>query len=160
PIVSVNLTPGVSLSGLQAQLTWNGGTPQSAVTFGTSGHSASDTYTLAVQVASPVTTTGLYYWQLSVQVTPSVGNAYTLFLSGTAAVVATDTADPFGPGWSLAGLDRLLTVTMPYGGPTGVLWEYGSGQTRFFQALGNGQFVSPLNDMGSLSQAVPNGTYT
>ena len=37
---------------IQAQLTWNGGSPQGWITLGTSGHSAGDIYDLAVQDSS------------------------------------------------------------------------------------------------------------
>src|SRR6185437_8675695 len=49
-------------------LTWNG-TPESPVTFDTSGHSAGDVYALGVQVPTPVSSTGVYSWQ--VQLTTS-----------------------------------------------------------------------------------------
>ena len=44
---------------LSVQLTWDG-TPQSAVTFTTTGDSAGDTLVLDTQVSTPVSTTGAH----------------------------------------------------------------------------------------------------
>ena len=52
PIVEATLlsdSGGSVPSQIQVQLTWNNGAPQSWVNFSTSGHSAGDTYLLAVQ---------------------------------------------------------------------------------------------------------------
>jgi len=51
---------------IQAQLTWNNGTPQSWVTFATTGHSAGGHYALAAQVSSAVNSTGIYPWQVQI----------------------------------------------------------------------------------------------
>ena len=44
----------------------NSGSPQSWVVYTTTGHSASDTYLVGDQVASAVTSSGMYSWQLQV----------------------------------------------------------------------------------------------
>jgi RHS repeat-associated protein len=129
---------------IQVQLTWNG-TPQPAVTYSTAGHNPGDTYALAVQVSTPVTTTGVYPWQLQITATFSDGSVLTQVCSGSAAVVANDTS-PYGAGWSLAGVDQLVPVT------GGVLWVYGSGGSRFFTKGPGNTFVSPANDFGTLVQ--------
>src|SRR5262249_15741505 len=78
---------GSGPSSLQAQLTWNNGTPQSAVTFGTTGHAAGDVYLLSTQVANAVSATGVYPW--SVQLTASfTGDTITRTLSGNSLVIA------------------------------------------------------------------------
>src|SRR5262249_47895561 len=46
------------------------------------------------------------------------------------------------------------------GVPAGVLWVYGSGQSRFFQGPVGGPFQSPPNDFGTLVQAPAGGPYT
>jgi RHS repeat-associated protein len=137
---------------IQAQLTWNNGTPQSWVTFSTSGHSAGDVYLLDLQVASAVTSTGLYPWKVEVQVTQS-GDTLDRTIADTAVVVVNGSSDPFGQGWSLAGLDRLVIDS------AGVGWAEGGGGSRYFAATGGGTFLSPPNDRGTLVQ---NGdsTYT
>src|SRR5439155_913906 len=48
-------------SGIDVQLTWNG-SAGSWVSFTTTSHSAGDTYLLATQVSSAVTSTGAYSW--------------------------------------------------------------------------------------------------
>jgi RHS repeat-associated protein len=136
---------------LQARLTWNGGSPGSWVTFSTSGHSAGDTYVMDIQVGSAVTSTGLYSWTMDVKATYPNSYVVTRSVSGSTPVVVIGTATPFGQGWGLAGLDRLIPVS------GGVLWVYGaSGTARFFSTLngagGITYFLSPPNDFGSLQQ--------
>jgi RHS repeat-associated protein len=143
-------------SQIQVRLTWNNGTPSSWTTFSTSGHQAGDTYLLAAQVGSAVASTGAYPWQLDVKVHYSGGSPVDLPATGTAGVVVRDQAGPnFGPGWGIAGLDRLVS----YSG--GVLWVYGAGGSRVFPSAGGGSFTSPANDFGSLIQNGDNSyTYT
>jgi RHS repeat-associated protein len=145
-------------SQIQAQLTWNNGTPQSWVTYTTTGHSAGDVYVLDTQVSSAVTSTGLYPWQVEVKVTIG-GNTIDRIVAGTAVIVVNNSSSPytdyFGQGWSLAGLDKLVI------GGSGVGWVYGTGGTRYFIALTGGAFLSPPNDFGSLQQNLDNSyTYT
>jgi hypothetical protein len=142
PMIAVALEslPGdVVPTSMQAQLTWNNGTPQSWVTFSTSGHAAGGAYWLTVQVNTAVKTTGVYPWKVEVQATlPNGGGIVDRTVTGIAAVVANDSTtavDPFGPGWSVSGDDRLLAVSASSGVPAGVLWIYGSGEARFFQSL-------------------------
>src|SRR5207302_49166 len=69
PIIEATLDSDPSGSvptNISVQLTWNGGTPQTAVNFSTTGHSAGDVYLLDAQVASAVTSTGAYSWSLSI----------------------------------------------------------------------------------------------
>src|SRR6266849_4576160 len=74
---------------LQAQLTWNNGTPQSWVTLGTSGLSGGGTYWFTLQVNSPVTTTGVYPFKVEVQATlPGSGGTIDRTFTGLADVVA------------------------------------------------------------------------
>src|SRR5207302_4979010 len=59
-----------------------------------------------------------------------------------------------GQGWSIGGVDSLVSVT------GGVLWVYGTGGSRFFGSLGSGAFLSPPSDMGTLTQSLIDSTYT
>src|SRR5262245_22307384 len=111
---------------IQVQLTWNGGAPQSSVTFSTTGHSAGDDYLVAAQVNSAVSSTGAFSWSLAITVNLSGGGTANLNVNGTAYVVSNTTNDPFSSGWSLAGLDKLVSVS------GGVLRVYGAGGVRFF----------------------------
>jgi RHS repeat-associated protein len=152
-IFSSDSTAGVPTL-LKARLTWNGGTPGSWVTFGTSGHSAGDIYDLAFQVSPAVTATGYYSWTIDVQVTYPGNLAISRSASGYTAVVVQGTTDPFGAGWSLAGLDSIISVT------GGVLLLHGSGgAASFFSSLGSGNFLSPPDDFGTLTQNQVNSTY-
>src|SRR5207237_4461939 len=73
-------------------------------------------------------------------------------VSGTAYVVANGTSDPFTIGWSIAGIDNLVSIS------GGVLWVSGAGGFRVFTGSGS-TYTSPANDFGTL---VKNGdnTYT
>jgi len=139
---------------ISVQLTWNNGTPQTAVNFSTTGHSAGDVYLLAAQVASAVTTTGAYPWSLSITATFSGTGPITRTVSGTAYVVVSSSSNPFLLGWSLAGVDQLVSVS------GGIIYVAGSGGFRVFTGSGP-TYTSPANDFGVL---VHNGdssyTYT
>src|SRR5262249_42360803 len=141
-------------SNIQAQLTWNNGTPQSAVTFSTTGHSAGDDYLLDTQVSSAVGSTGNYPWSVQLTATLTGGNIVRTS-SGNSLVTANGASDAFGYGWSLAGLDSLVSDS------NGVMWVSGSGGARYFQKGPSTTYISPANDFGTL---VKNGdgsfTYT
>jgi RHS repeat-associated protein len=130
-----------SAAGYQVRLTWNNGTPQSWVSFSPVG-GINPTQAFALQVDSPVTTSGHYTWKVEIIASYSDRGDVRRETSGTADVVAQGDS-PFGVGWSLAGLDRLL----PDSG--GVLWLYGAGGSRYFTGTG-GTYTSPANDFGTL----------
>jgi RHS repeat-associated protein len=137
-------------SSLSLQLTWNG-TTQSAVTFSTSGHSAGDSYALAARVNNAVSSSGAYPWSLHLIASFSSRGNVDRTVSGTAWAVVNDGTDPFGKGWSLAGLDHLV------GDTNSTVWVSGRGGALYFA----GGLTSPPNETGSL---VSNGdgtfTYT
>ncbi len=138
---------------IQVTLTWNG-VAQAPVVFQTTGHSPGDVYLLSTEVASPVTTTGIYTWSLDIQATLPGGTVIDRPVFGTTGVVANGPGDPYGTGWSLGSVDRL--VTDPGGD---VLDVYGSGGTRLFRSGPGGTFLSPSNDFGTLVRN-GDGTYT
>jgi RHS repeat-associated protein len=148
--------PGAAVpTSLQARLTWNGGTPGSWVSFSTSGHSSGDLYDMALQVASAVTSVGYYPYTVDVQATV-YGQTVTRSTSGYLAVVPLDiSTNPFGNGWTLAGIDTIQSVT------GGVLWIDGAtAGARFFTSLGSGAFQSPPNDLGTLTENTGTGTFS
>jgi RHS repeat-associated protein len=171
---SVNVRPVISLAimgvfgdsaptTLQAQLTWNNGTPQSWVTISTAGHTTNSFYSFALQVSSAVAQTGVYPWQVEVQATlPDTSVIDRTFTGYIGAVVNDSTVsgqvDPFGPGWTVRGVDQLLPVSGVSGVPDGVLYVYGQGQSRYFLKNADGSYLSPANDFGTL--ALSGGTYT
>src|SRR5207248_10344189 len=152
PIIETTLSsdPGGAVpSNISVQLTWNNGTPQTAVNFSTTGHSAGDVYLLDAQVASAVTSTGAYPWSITITATVS-GNPINRTVSGTAYVVVSPSTNPLLVGWSIAGVDQLVTIS------GGIMWVYGAGGYRVFTGSGP-TYVSPPNDFGTL---VKNGDNT
>src|SRR5262249_59988221 len=71
---------------IQVQLTWNNGTPQSWVTFSTTGHAAGDVYLLDTQVSSAVTASGRYPYKVEVLASFTGGDTIDRIFSGTASV--------------------------------------------------------------------------
>ena len=121
------------------------GTAQAPVTFSTTGHQPGDTYLVAVQAATSLST-GIHTWQLEVD----------SYLPGGSVVVRTQTGQlgavdrsqsSFG-GWSLSDLNQLFQDPA-----TGnVLWVSGQGESQIFTSNGNGTFTSPSGDFGTLVQ--------
>src|SRR5262249_7055483 len=139
---------------LSVVLTWNGGT-QTTLTYSTAGHNPGDTYLLAPQVASPVAATGVYPY--SVRVIAN-GTGIDRTVSGAYAAVV-NANSPFGAGWNLDGLDRLVNISSTTA--TGLLWVYGSGDRHFFALQPDGSYRSPLDDFGTLvKNADDSYTYT
>jgi RHS repeat-associated protein len=153
PVVQVALQTsptGSTPTSIQEQLTWNG-TVQNWVTFSTTGYQAGAVYQLAVQVTSAVAASGMYNWSTDVRINFS-GSHQDVIVSGTAAVVANDNS-PYGPGWGISGVDRLII------GANGVLWVTGAGDSRYFASAGGNNYTSPAEDFGTLVKN-GNGTYT
>src|SRR5207244_3543633 len=117
--------------------------PQSAVNFSTTGHSAGDVYLLSAQVATAVTSTGAYSWSLSITETFSGSPNKNQTLSGTAYVLVSPSTNPLLIGWTLAGVDQLVSIS------GGVIWVYGSGGFRIFTGT-SGTLTNPANDLGTL----------
>jgi RHS repeat-associated protein len=152
PIVQVQLTSANNASlpaNITAQLTFNG-TAMGTLTYSTTGFSAGDTLTLALQSLTAVTTTGRYDYSVSVQ-----AGTWTQTFTGYTFVVAQD-ASTLGSGWSFAGVDTLLPLAASGSDPAGVLRIFGDGGYRFYQ--GTTSFTSPAGDNGTLS--VSGTTYT
>lgn len=130
---------------LHVQLTWNG-QEQDQVSFSLeNGGTENGIYTLAVQVAEPVTASGVYDWSVTVDVFgPGTDEepTWTGVATGQAQVAVRDDS-PWGAGWWLSGLDALVPVA------GGVLYVYGTGESRLFQEQ-NGIYVSPAEDFGTL----------
>src|SRR5262249_60941260 len=82
------------------------------------GQSPGDTLVMGVQVPSVVSTTGRYPW--SMQLTMNFPTAISRTLAGYSFVVSQDSS-PFGSGWTVAGVDRLVNIPAdtPNGYPAG-----------------------------------------
>jgi YD repeat-containing protein len=146
---SVDSTP----TQIQAQLTWNGGTPQSWVTFSNFSGSSTAVYLMATQVASAVASTGVYSWSIKLDASFSDRGDVVRTVTGKAYVVVNDTTQGLGYGWSIASVDRLVAD-----GSNGMMWVYGSGGSRYFSGAGP-TYTSPANDFGTLVKNV-DGTFT
>ena len=73
--------------------------------------------------------------------------------TGVAYVVAEDNS-PFGAGWTLAGVDKLVSVTATLTYAAGMLREYGSGGYGFYADNGaGGMFGSGVMGAGTRMMA-------
>src|SRR5262249_26368399 len=112
PVVQVQVTSGLSDAvphSRVASLTFN--SVNSVQTFTATGHSAGDTYLLAVQDGTQITSTGYYSWSMQVTVNYT-GGPTILTASGSMPIVVRDTSnDYFGRGWSLARMDSIVSVS-------------------------------------------------
>ena len=97
---------------------------------------------------------GVYPWKLEIKATLSGGDVIDRTISGLAPVIANGSGDPYGPGWTIQGVDSLVTDSKG-----GVLWVSGSGDGRYFRAGTGGTYLSPANDFGTLVKN-GNGTFT
>ena len=153
PTIQVALdstTSSVVPSQITVQLTFNN-VAQAPVTFNTTGYQPGATYLLPVQLAAPLSASGVYIWQANLQL--DYANQPTIYtsVSGTSQVVGN--ASPDGVGWGIAGIDHLVVSA------AGALWVTGTGDSRLFAANGSGGFTSPATDLGTLVQN-GNGTFT
>src|SRR5262249_12739459 len=124
------------------------GTPNTTTaTFTTSGHSAGDTYVLAVQNSASIVS-GIYSWNVTLTATYSTNSEVVRTVSGKDGYIDLSNS-PFGPGWSMAGLSRLFIDS----GSGDVVIEDGSGGVRYFPSAGGGTFTSPGNDFGTLTSS-------
>jgi RHS repeat-associated protein len=147
---------------LTATLTFNG-TTQTGQTYSTSGLHPGDLIVVAQQVSTAVTTSGRYTYTLDVSF--NYATPVTRELTGAAFVIAEDSS-PYGAGWTLAGVDKLISISQQTAGTytfaSGWLREYGAGGYGFYADNGAGGYTSPAGDNGSLTKATGGGvtTYT
>jgi RHS repeat-associated protein len=152
PIIQVQLNSPNNASlpaTISADLTFNG-TAAGTVTYNTTGFSAGDTLTMALQASSAITTTGGYSWSVNV-----TAGTFTHTYTGYTFVVAQDSS-PLGAGWSFASVNQLVSISASGSVPAGMLIVFGSGGYRFYQ--GTSTFTSPTGDNGTLT--LSGGTYT
>jgi hypothetical protein len=121
------------------------------VGFSTSGLASGDLAVVGQQKSSAVSTTGRYVYSMQLYLaTPAVSRT----VSGTAFVVAEDNS-PYGAGWTMAGVDKLVSVTATLTYAAGLLREYGSGGVGFYTDNGAGGYTSPAGDNGTYFQFFP-----
>jgi YD repeat-containing protein len=133
---------------ISVQLTFNG-TAQTAQSFSTTGLSQGDLITVAQQVSTPVTSAGAYPYTLTV--TMNYATPIVRTLSGIAYLDA-EGSSPFGAGWTLAPVDRLVSIAATLTYSAGLLRVYGDGSgVAFYASNGAGGYNSPAGDAGTLS---------
>ncbi len=156
PILQVQLNTTSAVQHIELDLSWSsGGSAQTATQSWTVSGSA---FSLAIQVPSAVTTTGLYSWSIVPKVvytsTPGTTNTLTA-LTGSTFVVAED-ASPYGAGWGIEGIDKLVAVT------GGVEWVTGTGDSQFFAtgttSGGTTSYTSPPENFGTLTSTGSGGS--
>ena len=120
-LVRYQLDPAQALpSAVTAQLTLTNGSGQTVftgptVTYDPSALNPGDWMQLALQANAAGLPTGRYTWQIALAA--SYSTSFSTTYSGAVDLVTgsttptTATANPFGPGWSLAGVSRLWPVT-------------------------------------------------
>ncbi|MGE3805995.1 MAG: SBBP repeat-containing protein, partial [Gemmataceae bacterium] len=91
----------------EIQLTWDGGTPQTATLNG-SIFNPGELITYAMQLDDPVTATGRYEWEITVtHVDPTWTNEVVQTFSGVADIVVRNDS-PLGVGWALGMINKLF----------------------------------------------------
>jgi len=134
------------------QLTFNG-TAGATSYYDTSLFNPGDVTQVALQADATALATGRYDY--TVTVGDVRGPTTTSTAAGTATVV-NEAANPFGAGWTLAGLERVV----PAAG--GVVLTLGAGRSLWFAgsfASGGGAYTSPAGEFSTLTQNA-DGTYT
>jgi RHS repeat-associated protein len=167
PVIDAQVPVGsIPADHLTAVLTWNG-QDQQAETF-TAPPTADGVWRIAVRPDAPVALTGVYKWTLTVTAydVNNVQLAPAWTKTDVAQVVVhdrnplappppephlPDQPNPFGAGWWLSDLWYLVTVDKGVDGVGGMLMVYGTGESRYFQNNGGGEFDSPEEDFGTLS---------
>jgi RHS repeat-associated protein len=162
PVIQVTVPTDNAVSmptTITVQLTWNLGPSQTVntSTFMTGGAAPGTVLTVGIQPSAAVTTTGRYPW--SVQVTINTTPQTVRTVTGYTFVDAQDSS-AFGAGWTLASVDRLVSIPVDStnGYPAGMLRLYGSGGFRFYS--GTTSFTSPTGDNGTLSLSGSTYTYS
>ena len=125
------------------------------MTFTVSDPEVDATYVLDVEVTTPLTASGVYQWQVSLNATLSDGSTAVASVSGESPEVV-NSSSVYGAGWDLAGVSRLVVT------PQGILRTDGLGGEHFFALQSDYTFATPADDFGTL-EAIPfsmGGGYT
>jgi hypothetical protein len=146
---------------IAVQLTFNG-VQQTTQNFTIGTYTAGAVFLVGVEVASPLTATGVYNWSAAVTVTLSNSTHVTASPSGIAQVVVRDQSNRLGAGWGIGGdglgVARLYTISANGNVPAGMLLATGAGDSRFFTGSGP-SYTSPAEDFGTLVKN-GDGTFT
>jgi hypothetical protein len=147
PIISVETAVGSSGGGttvpvpdsIEMHATF-GGLTASTLYFNNSGITAGNDVYFADQLDASSLATGHYQYQVTL-IAHYGSTTSTRVFSGYQDIVNRQSSE-FGPGWTLAELDKLAV-----GGTGGVLWAGGTGGTAWFTDTGGGTYSSPAGPM-------------
>jgi hypothetical protein len=116
-----------------------------------------DLLTVAAQVSSPISQNRRYLWELDL----TIPAGPTLTATGVYYGVTQDQS-PYGAGWTLSVSDQLFPIgsTMLWNQPAGELRVYGTGEARFYQDQGGGNYLSPAGDNGTLMAVAGGYSYS
>jgi YD repeat-containing protein len=129
-----------------------GGVTAPTLYFNNAGLTPGDTVRFAQQVDASSLATGHY--QYTMTLTSHYGSTTsTRTFTGYQDIVNRQSSE-FGPGWSLAEVDKLAV------GTGGVLWAGGAGGTAWFTDTGSGTYSSPAGPMAFSTVAKSGSTYT
>jgi RHS repeat-associated protein len=149
-LVHYTLDPSKAIPGtVSAQLTLNG-VAGSTIYYNTATLNPGDVMQIALQANATSLSTGRYGWSIAVTANYSP-NPVTTNYSGSVDII-NDRTSAFGPGWTLANLERIYPVT------GGVVLEMPGGRSLWFASNGSGGFITPAGDFSTLTLA--NGVYT
>lgn len=152
PIVAVETTllssAGVPDS-IEAQLTFNG-VAQGLVTYNNTGLSAGTPLRFALAADGTGLSTGMYDWSMTITAKYG-GTSYVHTFTGKQAVI-NRTGSEFGNGWSVNGLDKLVTSS------AGALLVKGNGDILWFESNGAGGYKSAAGDVSNSSLTYNSGT--
>jgi RHS repeat-associated protein len=163
PIGEMTVALGGGGAQFQIRSTWNkAAKPQNWTSLNYSNVPSGDAFVLGSQVSAPVSQTGAYPMMAEAEriltpTSPSSPSRIRYIALANLMVVANDTS-PFGPGWTLVGLNRLVVFsTDPLN--SYAMMVFGSGAPpRYYHGAG-GSFQSPPDDHGTLV-GNSDGTYT
>jgi RHS repeat-associated protein len=172
PIIQALLEsePGAAVpTQFEARLVWDHGEPTAWRTYAGGGYQSGTDYLIAIQAPFDVRETGVYNWTIEVRIHANLANPVASAVSGKMAVVVQNNVDldtndpfaitaPFGIGWSLTTVDRLLVQENG-----DVIFVNGLGYPRLFekpQQAGAApyEFTGPVNEYGKL-EFDPNQNY-
>ena len=149
-VTRFEIDPSVAVpSTIDARLTVNG-TPLTTVTYDTSGDNPGDFVQVALQDDATGLSTGRYTY--SVVIKANYGTPVTTTYSGSFNVV-NDASSPFGSGWWVSGLDRIVS------GTGGVALVKAGGISLWFANGAGSTYTSPAGDFSTLVQN-GGGTWT
>src|SRR5262249_31038331 len=134
---------------IHAALTFNGSTG-STVWYSTGLLNPGDIVEVPLQADAHTLATGRYSWSISVTA-DYLPTPVTTTQSGSVNII-NENGSLFGPGWTLAGFDRLWVVT------GGVILEEAAGKSLWFASDGHGGYITPAGDFSTLT--LTGGVYT